>query len=312
MHRRRSLAIALSTVALVAGSVVVGGAPADAAGTTYQLYLTGRAIDGYRQGTIVRASGARGDTLKVGSKYRYRGSSAAPKGKVTLQRKVGSGTWKTIKKAKQSSRYFYSAKLPAYTVPASVAVRTVKYRFRSARSVARGVLNTDYSATFTVKYENPAHYTGFQRTVYDYIAPYCPTVAVHLDRGIAADGAAGEFQWQRGISIDDTTVGAYSPAWQQGVALHECAHYHQFSAFGMSATGWKAMEKHSPSVFVNDVDPATNAPDFPVAPDWEPLEHAADCASHAVQPAGYLGYGGYCNPTELAVGLALLTRNAKY
>ncbi|MFT4123756.1 MAG: hypothetical protein QM635_07990 [Microbacteriaceae bacterium] len=308
----RRLLIALGTVALLVTGVLAGAAPAQAASSTsYRLYLEGRIIDGYSKATIIRGSGASGDTLKVWVKYRYWGANTTPRAAVTLERKVGSGAWTTIKRATRSSKYYYSAKLPKYTVPAGVASQTVKYRFTSAKSASRGITNTDHSKTFTVKYENQALYTGFAATMYSYLQSYCRTVAVHIDSGLSETGYAGEYQIMRGITINPE-VESYSAAYQEGIALHECAHYHQFANFGKSATGLQRSDRLAAKIFVNDVNPDTGQPDSPVVGTFDPVEHAADCASHAVQPAGYLGYGGYCNAQELAAGYALLVENEKY
>jgi hypothetical protein len=311
MHQRRRLATALSASALLVAASVAGAAPAHAASGSYHVSIRYQVVDGYSKGSIIRASGASGDTLKVG--ITWRGSRKEPRLRMTLQRKIGSGAWKTVKRATRSPHGGYTAKLAAYTVPAERASQKVAYRFTSTASAARGVRNTAHSKTFTVTYENPAHYVGLAKTVHDYIAPYCGTVAVHEDPRIGSMGYAGVFQFSRGITIDSQVAG-YPPEKLQSVALHECAHYKQFTAFGRSADGDDRAEKRSPRVFVDDVNPATGQRDWP-APFGVPFdayEHAADCASHALQPAGYLGYGGYCNPSELAAGLALITRNQRY
>ena len=48
----------------------------------------------------------------------------------------------------------------------------------------------------------------------------------------------------------------------------------------------------------NNPDPA--GPTVPMAHDWVPLEHAADCAKELISPERYRTYGGYCNPAEYA------------
>jgi hypothetical protein len=303
---RRRIAIALSTTVLLIAGVFAGAAPASAASVSYKVYLKFPLIDGYNKSSILRGSGSGGDTLKVSMQFRYRAYSEqkAPKPKVTLQRKVGK-KWTTIKTAKKGSNYSFSAKLPAYTVKAGKAKQVVKYRFKSTKSASRHVINTDYSKTFTVTYENQSLYTGLAAQVYQQLAPFCPAVAVRVDSGLAADQHAGEFIWTRGITVDPT-IASYSPTDLRAVALHECAHYKQFNNFGASYTGDKKAQKASEKIFTNDVDPATGQPTSPVIGGFNPYEHAADCASHAVEPAGYLGYGGYCNPNELAAGLRLM------
>jgi hypothetical protein len=308
---RRRLLIALATSLAVGAGLLGGAAPAEAASFHASFHFKYQAIDGYKKRTLIRGSGSGGDTLKSGFVFHWYGSYHVPKPKVTVQRKVGK-KWITLKSVhvKYGSQFTVSAKLPVYTVPAGVAKQKVLYRFKSTKSKKKHVDNTDYSRAFGVTYENQAMYTGFAAQMYSYLAAYCPAVAVHVDASIGANDHAGEFLWSRGITIDPS-IATYSLENMQAVALHECAHDHQFFNFGASATGDKNAEAASKKIFIDDVDPANPTASPSIKP-FDPYEHAADCASHSVQPAGYLGYGGYCNPTELAAGHALLTSTAKY
>lgn len=305
MHpSRRRLAIVLSTIVLLIAGVLGGAAPAQAASGSYKVILKYSVVDGFAGRSIVRASGAVGDVLETRMKYYWYGVDKRPEAQVVVQQLVGK-KWKNIAKAKRSGKFGFTYALPAHTVDPAVPAESIHYRFVSKKSAKHHILNKDTSKVFTVTYENPAFYTGLAAQVYAYSSAYCPTVAVHEDAAIAEAGHAGEFLWSKGISVDPA-IASYAPQDLQAVALHECAHFHQFYDFGNSYKGDKVAQKNAPAVFVNDVNPATGAPDSPVSANWEPYEHAADCASHAVQPAGYLGYGGYCNPTELAAGLALI------
>lgn len=310
---RRRLVLSLTTIAAVSAGLLVGVAPADAASAHHgRFYFKAQAIDGYAKATILRGSGSGGDTIKNYFQFYYYGAFHVPKPKVTVQRKVGK-KWITLHSVKVSygGHYTVSAKLPVYRVPAGVPSQTVKYRFKSVRSASKHVDNSDYSKSYTVTYENQAMYTGFQGQMYSYLAQYCPAVALHLDASIGEQSHAGEFVWSRGITIDPT-IFTYTPEYLQGVALHECAHYHQFYNFGGSAAGDKKAQAASEKIFTNDVDPVNPAATPPVVGTFDPYEHAADCASHSVQPLGYLGYGGYCNTLELNAGFRLLTSNARY
>jgi len=306
---RRTL-MAIGTAALVFAATLVGATPANAAtwgqyGTTKVYFLaSSNLVDTYNASGIVRGSGAQ-VSVKFQYKVRYFGSPSKPKNSsLSLQRKVG-GKWHTIKsiKPKRTSRYSITAEIPPYFVPAGVPVQTVQYRVKIKKSGK--IVQGDTSSPIKIKYENQSMYTGFTLGIYNAIAPYCPTAAVRIDPTLSSRDRAGEFSNQKGISIDPT-VESYPIAEQQGVALHECAHMKQFYNWGASYIGREKAEAASAALFVNDINPDPNAPTDPVRGAFDPYEHAADCASHSLQPAGYLGYGGYCNPNELAAGYRLM------
>lgn len=302
-HRR--LTLVLGTTALLVVGLLGGAAPAQAAAGSYEVHLTGRTIDGFAQTSLRRASGAAGDTLKVRMEFESTGAKHRPSPLVYLERRIGAG-WHRVVRAQPRNGDDIVAVLPAYTVPADVAKQYVEYRFTSERSRARGIRNTAHSDTFVVTYENPAFYSGLAKHFYAYSSLYCPTVAVHQSFRVGySRGAAAYYQWSQGITVDPS-VEDYPADDLEAVALHECAHFHQFFDYGNNRVGDLAAEKASKRVFVNDDAPAGEVTARRPEGRFDPYEHAADCASHAVQPAGYLGYGGYCNPTELAAGLTLI------
>jgi len=311
--RRRTL-MAIGTAAIVLASTFVGvAAPASAAprwgqsGTT-KVYFhgsSGNRVDTYNASGIVRGSGAQ-VSVKFYYKVRFYGSPSKPKNStLSLQRKV-SGKWHTIKsiKPKRTSGYSITAEIPPYFVPAGVPAQTVQYRVKLKKSGK--IVQGDTSTPIKIKYENQSMYTGFAYAIYASIAQFCPTASVRIDPTLASNDRAGQFSTQKGISIDPT-VESYTVEKQQGVGLHECAHMKQFYNWGASIAGDKKAAAASAALFINDINPDPNVPTDPVVGAFDPYEHAADCASHALQPAGYLGYGGYCNPNELAAGQRLMS-----
>ena len=163
-----------------------------------------------------------------------------------------------------------------------------------------------------VTFDNQAMYTGDQARFYAPIAQLCPNANIHLDTTNITGDRGGVFSWQHGITIDPADMAARvdEPEISKlGTAIHECAHMKQFYNWGGTRDGLDVMEARSAAVFVADNDPA--GPTVPMAPDWAPLEHAADCAKELISPERYRTYGGYCNPTEYAAA-GLLWQNQQY
>ncbi|CAN5326249.1 hypothetical protein BH11ACT2_BH11ACT2_11670 [soil metagenome] len=310
--RRRST-IALTTTVAVAAGLLVGAVPANAATSHHSTFhFKYQIIDGFEKRTLIRGSGSGGDTLTNAYRWASWGTTHSPKPTVTLQRKVHA-KWITQKSVKVTygGHYTVSAKLPAFRVSAGVAKQKVLYRFASVKSARKHITNSDHSRAYGITYENQAMYSGFQAQMYGYLQQYCASVALHIDASVGQRDHAGEFAWSRGVAIDPS-IANYPVESLQGVALHECAHAHQFYNFGASYAGTVKAQKASAAIFVNDPNPDSAAPPSPVVGGFDAFEHAADCASHSVQPAGYLGYGGYCNPGELDAGNRLLTTGSRY
>jgi hypothetical protein len=237
-------------------------------------------------------------------------SNHAVKPRLILQRKVGSSSWKTVKKNISYNRYH---QIFAFTPSYSTSARTadVRYRFASIKykaSKGRGVAHSTYSKSVKITYENQGYYTGLQQEAYSAVKPYCPGTAIHIkDLG---NGGAEVGRYAQGALVLTLSpiVASYSTADKNTVALHECAHERQFINYGEKDNGTsdsygtmlKAMNKY----FINDASPDGTQP---ASYFWNAQEHAADCAALSVNPTvSTLGYGGYCNPSELSAGKRLL------
>jgi hypothetical protein len=289
------------------------GSPASARGTTEIKFLGKKynLLEDFPAGHFIRGSGA---AVTVGTYYTYRAYGAVSKPRLTVQRKVGGHKWKTLKKAKVKigAKRKVMAKVPAYTVPASKPSQVVKYRFVSTptRTSKGRVVNTARSAPMVVTYDNPAHYVGLAATFYSAFAGYCPTTAVRVVEGLREKGASARHSPPWGVQVDSREA-ADDAVTITGIALHECAHYKQFANFGSTRKGYRKSHKVSDTIFVNDLNPAGGTP--PAVVPFESWEHAADCASQVTNPLGFppSGYGGYCNPDELAAATRLM-QGGKY
>jgi cytidine deaminase len=240
--------------------------------------------------------------------YYYQGHKVAAH--ISLQRKVGSGAWKTVKKnIKPRSDGKIQTATPAYSTGSQKATAT--YRFVSKKyktTKGRGVPHTAYSPKAKIVYENQKAYTGLTKDLYQAVKAYCPATAVHV--GSSGTYEAGKFYTGAIVINVESYVSEYTPGERAAIALHECAHERQFINYGETMTGWAKMKKAMPKYFKNDATPAGVEPQPGGDSEggaFSSVEHAADCASFSVDPAGYLGYGGYCNPSELAAGKKLLT-----
>jgi hypothetical protein len=297
--------VAIATIVLMFVSLIVGATPANAAtgdytkfsfyGSKYNL------LDTYEAKGIVRGSGA---AISIKSYYSWRAVGGFKKPKIVVQRKLGK-KWITQKSVsvKFTSRYSVTAEIPGYTVSPTKAKQKVQYRFKSFTSAKKHIITADRSSAFKVTYENQAAYTGLAASIYGGMAAYCPTATVRIDGSLDDAGHAGEYSIFKGIFIDPT-VASYTPEYQLSVALHECAHMKQFYNWGASYKGDAKMERAAKKIYVADPDP-TGASAAYKEP-FKAIEHSADCASIAINPAGYLGYGGYCNQAELDAGVRLM------
>ncbi|WP_375390305.1 hypothetical protein [uncultured Amnibacterium sp.] len=313
-RRRRGALIALAmTVATVVGfstgafatPLAAGGGAAAAKAPAVTEYTLGQAYfagKGASRSSVV----GNGGVLVVGGAYRVRwwGEQARPR--LTLQRKVGSGAWRTTAAKVALTDDGIVTRTPAYST--SARTRTVAYRIvSSAYSSASGrVRGTSRSHVLTVVYENQQRYTGLARTIYEAAKPYCPSTAVHVG---TLDGAAGDYRTGTLLIRAIPEIAAYEPIDVRAVALHECSHERQWLNYGGSAAGHVRMAKDAKALFSDWTKPADvttpyryEDPDAAITP----IEHAADCGAQALNPGGYLGYGGWCSDAELAAGKRLL------
>jgi len=297
--------VAIATVILMLVSLIAGATPANAARGDYTKFsfMDSRynTLDTFSPKGIVRGSGA---SVKISTAYTYRVVGKFKKPKVVVQRKIGK-KWITQKNVKvvYTTNYGVTARIPAYTVPAGVVKQKVQYRFKSFKSAKKRIITADKSSAIKVTYENQAAYTGLAAAMYSGMAAYCPTATVRIDASLAADNHAGEYRIDKGIFIDPS-IANYPPAELLGVALHECAHMKQFYNFGGTYKGKLKEKRAADNIFVADPDPTGASPEY-LQP-FESREHAADCASRAINGGGYLGYGGYCNQVELDAGKRLM------
>lgn len=272
-------------------------------------------LDGFGFVTAVRGSGT-GVQVQAAWKT-YRGITPILPKKVFVQARVDGGTWTRVPGARGSiGRQLVTAKVPAHVVPAGVPAQTVDYRLKT-KKIKKGPRRARRSVAsdpVSVRFENQAMYTGDQARFYAPIASLCPNASITLDTtGITGDHT-GVFDWQHGITIDAATLATLTSepeVSKLGIAIHECAHMKQFYNWGGTNQDWPVLVARSAQVFVADTNPDPNATQIPMAPDWAPLEHAADCAKELISSERYRTYGGYCNPDEYAAA-GLLWQNQRY
>lgn len=271
-------------------------------------------IDGFNFTTAHRGSGT---ALRFDVAWKRMRSGPQPlKPKVFTQRRIDGGKWEKVRGARGAvGRQYVTARIPAHVVPAGVPAQTIDYRLKTKKP-KRGpqrVRRSVKSDVITVRYENQAMYTGDALRFYQPIAGRCPNAVVTIDQSNITEDHDAIFSWQYGISMDAAALALQNNPEEENlaIAVHECAHMKQFYNWGGTRQGWERMKKRSAEVFVDDVNPDPHVVTPPNQPGWEPLEHAADCATLSIYPHNRRTYGGYCNPTEMAAG-ALLWQNAKY
>ena len=272
-------------------------------------------LDGFGFVTAVRGSGT--GVLVQAAWKRYRGVRPIMPRKVFVQARVDGGRWTRVPGARGNiGRQLVTARVPAHVVPAGVPVQTVDYRLKT-KKIAKGPRRARRSVAsdpVTVRFENPAMYTGDQARFYAPIASLCPNASVTIDTTGLTGDHTGVFDWQYGIAIDAATLATLTDepeVSKLGIAIHECAHMKQFYNWGGTNQDWSTLMARSAEVFVADTNPDPNAPSIPMSPRWSPLEHAADCAKELISPERYRSYGGYCNPAEY-VAAGLLWQNQRY
>jgi hypothetical protein len=226
-----------------------------------------------------------GGSIRLGAGYAVRSTASRPKIDVRLERRIAGGAWSTTG---VSTSIVEGSALSLVTPPysTSAATEAVQYRLASGDSA---------SSPVSVTYENQRFYTGMAATIYAYAAPYCPTTAVHV--ATLSGREAGQYSPGASLILVDSKVGAtanLTPASQRSVAVHECSHELQWLDYGSSHVGYEQMTTAAAAHFSEG---SNGAP---------AIEHAADCGAMAVEPNGYLGYGGYCTADELRTAARLL------
>jgi len=272
-------------------------------------------VDGFGFTSAVRGSGT-GVQVQAAWKT-YRGVKPIKPKKVLVQARVDGSKWRKVKGVRGTiGRQLVTARIPAHVVPAGIPVQRVDYRLKTKKITKgpRRARRSVASKPVSIWFENQAMYTGDKARFYAPIASLCPNANITID----TTGLTGEndavFHWQYGITIDTASLAAipYEPEESRlAIAIHECAHMKQFYNWGGTQEDWSTLRARSAEVFVPDNNPDPSVPTPPMSPRWEPLEHAADCATELVSPSRFRTYGGYCNPTEHAAA-GLLWQNQRY
>ncbi|GAA2753478.1 hypothetical protein [Amnibacterium kyonggiense] len=312
-RRARFAAIVTLVCALVGAVGVATGAEAapalrsataaPAAGVT-QYRLGALAFDG--GGNRTTSTVGNGGRLVLTGSFSVRWTGERAKPRLTLQRRIGSGRWTTTTATVSVTDHGLVVRTPAFSTKATK--RTVAYRLRSAPySTAAGTVSgSSVSRVVHVVVENQRRYTGLAKSIWTTVRPYCPATAVHVG---SLASKAGDFSTGALLLRIDGAVRGYRPIDVRAVALHECSHERQWLNYGGTSAGWQRMEAAAATRFADWTAPADTATPYPLeSPDARitPVEHAADCGAQAVNPGGYLGYGGYCTAAELAAGKRLL------
>jgi hypothetical protein len=271
-------------VQLPFGIELPGATVIDGSIGTSQLTVGTVYFDGAGEDTSVVVGNGGSVRLSAGYAVQF-GDSSRTLPTVTLQRRVEDGTWhRTTAPVSVPQGEAMTVVTPPYA--ASGATATVQYRLVSGASVSRAM---------TVVYENQRRYTGMAATVYRFIQRYCPGSAVHvaaLDGREAGDYRTGALLIRIDRAVGRTTV--TDPIDQRALALHECSHERQWLNYGATAAGRTRMLAAAKRYFSVPGDAI------------EPVEHAADCGAQALDPGGYLGYGGTCSAVALHEGERLL------
>ena len=310
-----TLLVAAAVAAFMTWEAGLLGGPQRAAprpsGAAAQNSFTFQAVslNGYTDRKQYAGSGA-ALSLLVGWRDSFHEPYEAPA--IVLQQRVDGGTWRPVRAVLLDRATTLTASL-SYKVATGRKSAVVDYRLAvlPGTTAAGYTWSATTSRSVTVVYENQARYTGLARTMYDYIQPYCPNAAVHVVGELKGSETIGYYHGG-GYLIDIIDKAArYTAPYRRSVALHECAHERQFLNWGATPEGWDSMQLAATAIFADDTTPAGQRP----TPHGEytgpflPYEHAADCAALSVNPGGYLGYGGYCNPAEVAAGRALMRGN---
>lgn len=277
--RIRLLASALAGVLLV---TVLPAAPASAVGTgTIGVEFAWSGINGSAYDSTPAFSSRTVRAQFAFRRWAWSREAATAPVVGRLQRKVGSGAWRSTTQAVRTRTTVFDVRIRPYSLDA--AARNVTVRYRVAVHAGGSVREGDVSPAVTVRYENPRRYTGFALAMHQAVQRYCPEATIHvmaLPGGEAGEQPLGRYELRIAPGVRD-----YSAAYARSVALHECAHFLQWKVYGASSSGYRTMLRQADRIF------GTNHA--------VPMEHMADCMARAVEPHGYLGYGGRCTATQL-------------
>ncbi|RIX27879.1 porin family protein [Amnibacterium setariae] len=300
---------------LLAGAVLALGVLGGATVAEAAPHARTASVSEYRLGELVVAGRGDATTSTVGNagalvllgSYDVRWTGTRAPARLALERRIGAGRWTRTTAKVSSTSAGLSVRTPRWSTKAkqrSVAYRLVSTAYTSG---SRRVANTSRSHAVRIGYENQARYTGLAKRIWGYAKPYCPNTAVHVAK---LGSAAGDYRTGTLLIRVTADVATYSAKNLRALALHECSHERQWLNYGGTAAGHRTMTKAAKRYFSTWSKPAGAAqPPYrldPPDPAITPIEHAADCGAQALNPGGYLGYGGYCTAKQLAEGKRLL------
>ncbi|MDH2444527.1 hypothetical protein QDR37_11280 [Amnibacterium sp. CER49] len=215
-----------------------------------------------------------------------------------LQKRYSStGTWSDTGQTSSTAATLFDFRINPYSSSSTMHDVSVYYRLvvPTGGVIGRGSV----SPQIRVDYQNPSLYTGWKRSLYLDMRQFCPDAAIRGLSSLPVAWAAAVTP--RGLyeidvlSSDRVTMTASN---QKAMMLHECGHHLQWQNYGASGTGWNLMSQQATKIF------GTNHS--------QPIEHMADCVSHAAYSAGYLGYGGVCTTTQLSYAARILAGKELY
>lgn len=213
--------------------------------------------------------------------------------KVTAQLQKRNGTtgnsWTTIEARKNVGNGLITFNIPKGNT--STKNSTTQWRILLPESLWFKQTGTAY---MTHAVENPNHYTGSAKTIYNYYKQYCPNMLMKFTKfpnsntwGMANLGISHYIH-----------IGTTVPAKHyKTVALHECAHFRQWAIYG-----YTLMSEASPKM--NKAHNTTGT---------RGLEINADCIANLWSKSTYWSYDktGNCSGTRHTAASAL-ANNRKY
>lgn len=174
--------------------------------------------------------------------------------------------WTTVKTAKTDRAGNYT-----YRTAATSATTTRTYRMIvPATSTHLGFT----SKAEKIRTENPRHYTGYRKSIYNHIKKWCPNVTIATAAPNRSYAGLANMATRK-----ITLVTGMSGARLKHVAYHECAHILEHEAF-VKAGKHQQMYTRLPQIYGGG---------------WaKALEHGADCMARAMGSKGPFSYTNNC------------------
>ncbi|MGF9662190.1 hypothetical protein AAIH25_10005 [Arthrobacter crystallopoietes] len=213
----RKIPAALLTCALALGTLLPAAQPATAATTTTVV----AAGSTNAKALFNNAGGYVASNKSFGQSYYLKNIKSNRTG--VLQESRG-GKWVTLRKLSWRKQAGL-VNSTAVTVRTTKTTASVVKKYRLVVSATK--LEKQWvSATATLRHQNPRHYTGYKRTVYNTVKKYCPNVI------ILTESRTRSYTYSTSLRMNV----ARRPAGQllKYAALHECAHVRQFSLYSPS------------------------------------------------------------------------------